>query len=240
MRPKRVIIVGATSGIGWELASIYAREGHKVAITGRREQLLEKLQQQFPDQIIYSCFDVTGAENVKSIEEIVKRLGGLDLLIYNSGVGEASKTLDFDVERRTTLTNVNGFVEIVNYAFNYFLRQGHGQIALTSSVAAYRGNSWAPAYSASKAFMSNYAEGLNIKSARLKSDIVVTDIKPGFVDTKMAQGNKRFWTAGVTKAAQQIFRAIEKKKRVAHVTRRWRLVAVLLQLLPYSVYKHLG
>lgn len=161
----------------------------------------------------------------------------MDLFIYNAGFGEPSKALDVNTEVATTLTNVAGFVEMAGLAFNYFLEKGKGQIAIMSSVAALRGNSWAPAYSASKAFVSNYAEGLNIKAKRLKKDIVVTDIRPGFVDTKMAKGHGRFWVASVAKAVRQMMVAIERKKRIAYVTKRWRLVAFVLKALPYALYR---
>lgn len=135
---------------------------------------------------------------------------------------------------------MNGFIEIVNYAFNYFAAQGFGQIATISSIAGLRGNSWAPAYSASKAFMSNYAEGLNIKAKAMKKNIVVTDIRPGFINTKMAKGNGLFWVAPSAKASRQIVTAIDRKRRVAYITKRWWLVAMLLKILPYSIYRKLA
>ncbi|MGZ3939900.1 MAG: hypothetical protein ACXVLT_15020, partial [Flavisolibacter sp.] len=101
------------------------------------------------------------------------------------------------------------------------------------------GNSWAPAYSASKAFMSNYAEGLNIKARRLKKDIVVTDIRPGFINTKMANGNRQFWVVPKEKAAGQIIKTIKNKKRVAYISRRWWLVAQVMKWLPYSIYRRI-
>jgi short-subunit dehydrogenase len=240
MAEKKLIIVGASSGIGQEIALIYLSMGWKVGVTGRRKSLLEELKERYPTQVIASCFDVMGNENQGKIRQLIADLGGLDLLIYNSGYGDPSRDLNWEIEDTTTRTNVNGFVEIVSFAFNYFAGQGYGQIALTSSVAALRGNSWAPAYSASKAFMSTYAEGLNIKAAKLQKDIVVTDIRPGFVDTKMAKGNGRFWIAPVGKAAAQIVRAIERKKRVAYVTRRWWFIAQILKLLPFALYRRLA
>ncbi|MGZ3949568.1 MAG: SDR family NAD(P)-dependent oxidoreductase [Flavisolibacter sp.] len=239
MVPNKIIIVGASSGIGREIASRYAAVGNLVGITGRRRHLLEELHEQYPSQIVISSFDVMGNENVQMIERLIKELGGLDLLIYNSGYGDPSKQLSWEIENRTTRTNVNGFVEIVSYAFNYFVQQGEGQIAITSSVAALRGNSWAPAYSASKAFMSNYAEGLNSKARRLKKDIVVTDIRPGFINTKMANGNRQFWVVPKEKAAGQIIKAIENKKRVVYISRRWWLVAQVMKWLPYSIYRRI-
>lgn len=238
--PRNIIIIGASSGIGKEMAMIYASRGDRVAITGRRAKLLEEISKEHPERIISRCFDVTQQNNREHLEDLVKELGGLDLLIYNAGHGDAKKELDWETERVTTLTNVLGFAEIINYAFAYFCQQGHGQIALTSSIAALRGNSWSPAYSASKAYMSNYAEGLNMKARRMRKDIVVTDIRPGFINTKMSKGNKRFWMATPQKAARQIVAAIDRKKRIAYITRRWWLIARIMQLLPYSIYRRLA
>lgn len=234
---KRVIIIGASSGMGKELALRYAAEGHFVGISGRRAALLAKIKKRFPERIVSCCFDVTGTENQKQLLQLIADLGGLDLIIYNAGFGEPSETLDVKTEMEITRTGVNGCVEIVGTAFNYFLERGSGQIAITSSVAALRGNSWTPAYSASKAFVSNYAEGLNIKARKLEKDIVITDIRPGFVGTKPANVHGRFWVASTQKATTQIIGAIEKKKRVAYITRRWWLVAQLLKLVPFGLYR---
>ena len=236
---KKIIIVGASSGIGREIANTYVTMGYKVGITGRREHLLNELKENYPDQIITSCFDVMESENHEKLRKLIEDLGGLDVLIYNSGYGDPSKELNWEIENRTTKTNVNGFVEIVGYAFNYFVQQRYGQIAITSSVAGVRGNSWAPAYSASKAFMSNYAEGLNIKAKRLKKNISVTDIRPGFIDTKKSKGNAQFWVVRKEIAVKEIIKAIEKKKRVVYITKRWGLVAQIMKLLPYSIYRRI-
>jgi len=237
---KKIIIIGSSSGLGRELAILYAQQNHSVAITGRRHELLEELKIKYPNNIITSAFDVTAGDNQKQIKLLIQKSGGLDLLIYNAGYGDPSLELVPETERLTTLTNVNGFVEIVSYAFNYFVQQGHGHIALISSISALRGNSWAPAYSASKAYMSNYAEGLSIKARKLKKEIYITDIKPGFIKTKMAKGNKQFWVAPVNKAALQMVKAIEKKKRVVYITKRWWLVAIILKWLPYSIYRRMA
>ena len=239
---KKIIIIGATSGIGYELANLYIQNGDQVGASGRRVHLLDKLQQQFPSQVVTEPFDVMGLENIPHLESLIRKLGGLDILIYNSGVGNISDTLDWTIDRQTTYTNVNGFIEIVNYVFNYFVKQGSGQIAATSSVAAVRGSSHAPAYNASKAFMSTYMEGLHFKSLRLKRknpqiNITITDIQPGFVNTKMAQGKALFWEASVEKASTQIFKAIKNKKRKVFITRRWALIAWVLKWTPYVIYR---
>ena len=237
---KNVIIVGATSGIGRKMAELYARKGYKVGITGRRMELLDEIQKTYPDHIETECFDVTGKENIGKIGSLIKKLGRLDILIYSSGIGEPSKELDWELDKKTVDTNVNGFLEIANWGFNYFVKQGYGSMVVISSIAANRGNSWAPAYSASKTFQSNYFEALAIKAYRMKKNITITCIEPGFVDTHMAKGNKRFWLVPVEKAARQIIDAIEKKKRKVYVSKRWWLVAKLMRLLPFWIYKRLG
>lgn len=237
---KKVIIIGATSGIGRELAILYAKEGYFVGITGRRNELLLSLQNKFPKNIVTECFDVTAKENIPHLQTLIQKLDGLDILIYNSGYGDVSKELDWDIEKRTTDVNVNGFVEIVCYAFNYLVNQGHGQIACTSSVASIRGNSHAPAYNASKAFESIYMEGLFYKSKLLKKDIAITDIQAGFVDTGMAKGDGKFWIATPQKAALQMYQAIKKKKKRAYITKRWWLIAKLLKWMPGFLYKRIG
>jgi len=168
---QRIIIVGATSGIGRKLAENYVSRGDRVGITGRRMELLKEIKQQSPSQIEYACFDVTANENISNIEALVDKLGGLDLLIISAGTGEPSNELSWTIDKRTVETNVNGFVEIANWAFNFFIKQGHGHLASVSSIAAIRGNRHAPAYNASKAFQSNYLEGLSAMAYKIKKPI---------------------------------------------------------------------
>ena len=121
---KRIIIIGASSGIGQALARIYARKGDMVGITGRRNALLESLQKEFPENIKTSCFDVTGNENIKMLQTLIHELGGMDLLIYNAGYGEPGRVLDWKIEKATVDTNVAGFLEIIHFGFNYFIGPG--------------------------------------------------------------------------------------------------------------------
>lgn len=237
---NKVIIIGATSGIGRELALLYVGKNWLVGVTGRRKDLLHSLQQDFPDNIITECFDVTEEDNIESIKNLTQQLGGLDLLIYNCGYGEPCEILDWEIDKKTMQTNVNGFTEIVNYTFNYFVVEGKGHIAATSSIAGIRGNSFSPAYSASKAYMSIYMEGLYIKAAKLKLPIYLTDIQPGFVKTNMAKGNQQFWVATVEKAAKQICTGIQNKKRKIYITKRWWLIAKLMNCMPIALYKRIG
>jgi short-subunit dehydrogenase len=234
---KTVIIVGATSGIGRKMAEIYLAKGYRVGITGRRAWLLEELKAKYPEQVETGCFDVTGTENILQLDALVKKLGRLDVLVISAGIGEPSRELDWEIEKKTVSTNVQGFIEIATWAYNFFAEQNHGSLAVISSIAANRGNSWAPAYSASKAFQSIYFECLQIKTASLRINISITCVEPGFVNTKMAKSNKQFWVVPVEKAARQIVHAIDKKKRKAYISHRWQLIAFLIRWMPFWLYK---
>ena len=236
---KKIIIIGATSGIGRELARLYAEKGCLVGATGRRNDLLYTLRLEYPNHIVTECFDTTSPGAVAHLESLVRKLGGLDILIYNAGWGELTEELDYAIDKATVDINVNGFLEAIHFGWRYFSSQGHGHLATTSSVAANRGNRYSPAYSASKAFQSTYFEGLHIKARRLKIPLYVTDIQPGFVDTKMAKGTT-FWVSSPQKAARQIIHALDHHRWRVYVTRRWRLIAVIFKWIPGWIYHRLG
>lgn len=234
---KKAIVVGATSGIGKGIARLLATNDYKVGITGRRTSLLEELKQENPGNYIVRTFDVKDTQSIPAhLCELTNKLGGLDLLIISSGTGDRIDHLDFEIETRAIDTNVSGFTAVADWAFNYFEQQKYGHLVDISSVAGLRGNRFAPAYSASKAFQINYLQGLRQKSASLRLPIYVTDIRPGFVDTAMAQGDHIFWVSSVEEASKQIYRAIKVKRRVAYITRRWWIMAVVIKLLPDWIY----
>jgi short-subunit dehydrogenase len=237
---KKAIVVGASSGIGKQLAIILAGNGYKVGITGRRDQLLLNLQATKPANFIVSCFDVTDIDSVPgNLKQLTDELGGLDLLVLSSGAGKVNPTLDPAIEKYTNDVNVAGFTAVADWAFSFFEQQGFGHFAAITSVAAIRGSRQAPAYNASKAYQVNYLEGLRQRAGKLKKPVYVTDIRPGFVDTPMAKAEKLFWVASVDKAAKQIFKAIKNKRSVVYITKRWRLVAFLFRLIPAFLYKRM-
>lgn len=236
---KRAIIIGATSGIGKGLANRMAHEGYRVGITGRRIELLEEIKAQNPTQFEVKQIDVTAPDCVERLEELIQTLGGVDTIIISSGTGDINENLDFEIEKRTIDVNIVGFTAIADHAFRYFQKQGNGHLVAITSVASLRGSAEAPAYNATKAYQANYLEALRIKASKLKLPITVTDIRPGFVNTDMAKGDGLFWVASVEEATSQLYRAIEKKKRIAYITKRWGLIAFLLKVLPYSLYRQL-
>jgi short-subunit dehydrogenase len=237
---KKAIVIGASSGIGRQFAVLLAADNYRVGITGRRDQLLLNLQATNPAQFVVSVFDVTNLAAIpQQLKKLIDELGGLDLLILSSGTGKINPTLDTTIEQDTNAVNVAGFTAITNWAFNFFQKQAFGHFAAITSIAGIRGSRQVPAYFASKAYQINYLEGLRQKAFNLKLPIYVTDIRPGFVDTAMASGENLFWVATVEKAAEQIYKAIENKRDVVYVTKRWRMVAFFSRLVPGFLYKRL-
>lgn len=237
---KKAIIVGATSGIGKELARLLVANNYIAAITGRRTELLENLKSEKPDSFIVASFDVTDTKiSVEKLDELTTRLGGLDLLIYCSGTGDINHDLEFDIEERTIDTNVLGFTCIAGWAVKYFEKQKYGHLCAISSIGGLRGSRQAPSYNASKAYQINYLEGLRQKVTKLNEQIVITDIRPGLMDTEMAKGEGMFWVMPAEKTARQIFEAIKKKRKIAYVTKRWRFIAMILKLIPGFIYERM-
>jgi short-subunit dehydrogenase len=235
---KIAIVIGASSGIGRELAKTLARHDYIVGVTGRRTQLLQELQAELANKCLIRTMNIADtAAAIETLSSLIAEMGGVDLVVISAGTGHSLPDLQWPNEKATIDTNVLGFAAIATTAFNYFVKQGHGHLVGISSIAAIRGSRHAPAYNASKAFVCNYLEGLRHMAVKSKLPIYVTDIQPGFVDTRMAQGDRIFWRASTEKTAQQIYRAIEKKKPHAYVTRRWRLIAWVLKILPNYFYR---
>ncbi len=234
---KRAIIIGASSGIGRELAKVLSQDGYSVGITGRRVELLTSLQQELSAPSFIRRMDVSQtSEAVQLLEELIREMGGVDLIIISAGVGFINIELEWEKERATIDTNVAGFAAMANVAVKQFIQQSSGHLVGISSIAALRGSGATPAYNASKAFMSNYMEGLRQKVSKLKVPIIVTDVQPGLINTAMAQGEGLFWVAPPEKAARQIFDAIKSRRKHAYVTKRWRAIAWLLKVIPDFVY----
>lgn len=238
---KKAIVIGASSGIGKELALRLARAGYAVGLMARRVPLLESLQKEIPTQTYVGSIDLSKPEEaVKQAQSMIDRMGGMDLMVISSGTGSINYDLHWEKEKQTILVNVEGFCALAGLAFNTFKKEGHGHLVGISSIAALRGSNHAPAYHASKAFMSNYLEGLRKKAFQEKLAIDVTDVRPGYVDTPMALGDHKFWVAPPQKAAEQIYNAIQKKKEVVYITKRWSLIAYVMKVVPFWIYKRVN
>jgi short-subunit dehydrogenase len=236
---KKAIIIGASSGIGKALARELVQNKYRVGITGRREAHLLELQKEQPEQIQVAAFDTTEPNAIEQLEALEKRLGGIDLFIISAGIGHLNLDYDYSLENETNQLNVVAFTRLVNWSMRYFEKQGWGHLVNISSVASRRGGRQAPAYSASKAYQSIYLEGMAQKVAYDKLPIYTTDVRPGFVKTAMAKADKMFWVSIKEKAATQIFQSIQRKKRIVYISRRWVIIAWILERIPWFIYKRM-
>ena len=233
MTRKNAIIIGASSGIGRELAKVFSDDGYIVGITARRLELLSEVRKELPGISFVKRMDLASSDEAMDIlEELIEEMGGMDIIVISAGIGFINPDLVWEKEKSTIDVNVTGFAAMANTAMKYFIEQGSGHIVGISSIAAIRGDPFAPAYGASKAFVSNYLEALRFKAKKMKAPVTVTNIQPGFVDTAMAQGDGLFWVAPAREAAIQIFDVIKKKREHAYITKRWGIIAWLFKLMP--------
>ena len=235
------VVIGASSGIGRALALRLARAGYALGLTGRRVARLEELRSEIGAGAHVKEMDVADtARAMARLEELIVEMGGADLVVVNVGTGAINADLAWALEEPAIRVNAHGFAAMANVAMRHFLARGRGHLVGISSLNALRGNRYAPAYSASKAFASNYLEGLWYHVGHLGLPIAVTDIQPGFVDTAMIRDQTRtFWVASPEAAADQIYDAIRRRRKRAIVTRRWIALAWLVRALPHWAYRRI-
>ncbi|MFH0984395.1 MAG: SDR family NAD(P)-dependent oxidoreductase [Candidatus Omnitrophota bacterium] len=236
---KKAIVVGCSTGIGRALAKKLSAEGYFVALTGRSLEKLQELQKELPGKSLARVVDLRNAsEAIHSLRNVIMGMWDLDLMVINAGVLFRNEKLQWSFEEEMIQVNALGFAAAANVAADYFQKKGSGCIVGISSVAAHRGSGRSPAYNASKAFVSNYMEGLRRKFSN--TAVQVIDIRPGFVDTDMVRGRKGlFGVISPEKAAEDIFEAIQKGKKVAYVPFWWKPLMGLVSRVPEWVY-HLG
>ena len=237
---KKVIIIGATSGIGQEVALIYIAQGWKVGIAGRREAELESLRAKYPEQVYAQTLDVTQEDAPEKLHALIEQVGGMDVFLLSSGIGKQNPTLETGLELATAATNVEGFIRMTNAAFHYFEQQGHGHLAVISSIAGTKGLGAAPAYSATKGFQNIYMDALDQLARMKKLNIQFTDIRPGFVATPLLNNQKKYpMLMEAPIVALDIVSAIEKKKRVAIIDWKFRLLVGFWRLIPKWIWLRL-
>lgn len=237
---KKVIIIGATSGIGREVALIYIAQGWKVGVAGRREAELEALRSAYPEQVSAQTLDVTKEDAPQKLQALIEQVGGMDVFLLSSGIGKQNPTLETGLELTTAATNVEGFIRMTNAAYHYFEQQGHGHLAVISSIAGTKGLGAAPAYSATKGFQNIYMDALDQLARMKKLNIRFTDIRPGFVATPLLNNQKKYpMLMDAPIVALDIVSAIEKKKRVAIIDWKFRLLVGFWRLIPKWIWLRL-
>lgn len=235
----RIIIIGATSGIGREVAKLYIAQGWQVGVAGRRAEELETLRKEAPEQVSTQVLDVTLEDAPYRLQSLIDKVGGMDLFLLSSGIGKQNPTLTPDIELKTAATNVEGFIRLTTAAYHYFEKQGYGHIAAISSIAGVKGLGIAPAYSATKRFQNTYLDALDQLSKMNGLNIHFTDIRPGFVATPLLKDDNYPLLMKAPQVATSIVKAISKKKRIVVIDWRYRILVFFWKLIPHWIWVRL-
>ncbi len=237
---KRAIVIGASSGIGFEMSRLLIGKGWTVTVAARRSERLEPLRLLAPERVIPIALDVNQDAAPEQLHELITRLGGIELYIHVAGIGRQNRLLDADIENRTAATNVGGFTRMVGEAFRYMAEHGGGHIAVISSIAGTKGLGPAPAYSATKAFQATYIQSLEQLANSRKLPINFTDIRPGFAETELLSGDNNYPMMMTAEyVARKAVRAIERRKHVAIIDWRYRLLTAGWRCLPNWIWRRL-
>ena len=241
MTAMKAIIVGASSGIGLEVAKLLLADGWHIGIAARREEALLELKKTAPERVEVMAIDITRPDAGERLLTLVRQLGGMDLYFHSSGIGKQNRTLDPDIELQTMATNAIGFTRMIGTAYRYFAEQGKGHIAAITSIAGTKGLGPAPAYSATKALQATYLQALE-QQARQRGlyDIHFTDIRPGFVDTALLSGSFRYpMMLRPESVARDIVSSIRKRRHVRVIDARYRVLTFFWHLVPNFIWRRL-
>lgn len=239
---KRYLLTGASSGIGAALARELASQGYDLALAARSVDSLHllaaELQARYKNTVVVLPLDVTDFAAAQQVVERARAaLGGLDGFIANAGVALAGKVGGghFDKARRTIDTNLTGAMAGLDAATELFRTQGHGHLVALASVAGKRGLPRNAAYSASKAGLIAYMQGLQVELRGKPID--TTLILPGFIDTPLNRDiPSRPFVIDAERGAAIIARHIAKRSQSAYVPSwPWALLGPLLPLLPAAI-----
>ena len=240
------MIIGASSGIGEALARQLANGGCQVAMIARRESELKRIADDIngsgPNLASLHPHDVTDYDAIPELfQRVARELGGLDLVIYASGVmpAIAEGEYNFEKDRQMIEVNVLGAIAWLNEAAQRFEKAKSGTIVGISSVAGERGRRGMPVYGASKAALTAYLEALRNRVSR--SGVAVVTVKPGPVATPMTQGlGKLPLLISAEEAASQILSAARKKSSNAFVPGTWKLIFLVIRNIPSAIFRKLN
>jgi short-subunit dehydrogenase len=240
MNEKKAVIVGASSGIGREVARLLLADGWHLGVAARREEALAELKAEAAERVEVMCIDVTKPDAGDRLLSLVERVGGMELYFHASGIGKQNRTLEPDIELGTMETNAVGFSRMIGAAYRYFAEKGEGHIAAITSIAGTKGLGPAPAYSATKALQATYLQALEQQARQRGLKIRFTDIRPGFVDTALLNGDFRYPMLMRPEAvARDIVKSIRRRRHVRVIDVRYRVLTFFWRLIPRWLWRRL-
>ncbi|MDE6295991.1 MAG: SDR family NAD(P)-dependent oxidoreductase [Muribaculaceae bacterium] len=235
---KRIIIMGASSGIGLELAEMLASRGVRVGLAARHTERLHALKGKYPEVVEYMSIDITHRDAPAKLNELIDKTGGMDIYVHVSGILRDNADLNPQTEAEVVNTNASGFARMLSAAYGYFRDNSRaGQIVAVSSVAGTKGIGRLAAYSASKAFDTGYMVALEQLANSENVDVKLTEILPGWVRTPLLDSDSRYpMEMDAEYVAYRILKAIVERRRRAVIDWRWRMLRSLWRLLPERLW----
>ena len=232
---KRAIVIGASSGIGREVALLLMKEGWTVGVAARRVDKLMELHASAVEPI-----DVTQEDATEHLQALISKLGGMDLFFYASGIGKQNRELKADIELATLQTNGLGFTRMIGEAYRYFAEKGCGHIAAITSIAGTKGLGPAPSYSATKAMQNVYLQALEQQSNARGLKIRFTDIRPGFVKTALLSGDFHYpMMLQPQQVAKEIVYAISHHQHIRVIDWKYRILTACWRRIPRCIWRRI-
>lgn len=241
---KKVVIIGASSGIGRAVAKEFAKNYFTIGLVGRRIELLETLQREITTESSIQVIDITKTKDaIKKLHELIDQMGGMDIMIITAGaIAQFDPNQEWPSTKKLIDVDVLGYSAMVFAAIDYFEQQGHGHLVGITSIDALRGVPQAPSYLAVKGYESLLLEGMRNRMVQKGLPIYVTEILPGWVDvehTTYSEIPGTFWVASAEEVAKQIYDAVMTKQSRAFVPKRWRVFAWFFKFVPDFIFNRL-
>ena len=243
LNKKNIVLTGASSGIGFELAKKIAAEKCNLALLNRRVDVIEKLASElsgYGSKVIAVKCDVTNKDEVaRAFGEVKKNFGNIDAAILNSGVSSLMTAEEFNSNTAKNIFEVNviGMIYCIETLLPDFIKNRSGMIVGVSSLADGRGFPKSGVYCASKAAASVFLESMRTE---LKNyNIKVLTVKPGFVRTPMTAKNNFAmpFLMNADRAASIILSGIKKEKKIIQFPLPTAIGAKILRFLPDSIFE---
>lgn len=239
---KKILIMGASSGIGLRVAEEFAKRGVMTGLAARHAEPLQKLQHKYPDTVVYSSIDVTVKSATTDMHSLIEKMGGMDIYFHVAGIGYDNPMLNPEREAEIIDTNATGFARMLSTAYCYFRdNKKKGRIAAVTSVAGTNGIGRLSAYSASKKCAQTYMTALEQRAHNEKVEVDFTDIRPGWIRTPLLLPDSKYpLEMTLDYVVPLIIKAVVRHPRVAIIDRRWDILVRLWQCIPNALWSRMN
>lgn len=256
---KKAVVVGASSGMGREVAKRLSKAGYVVGLVARRVPLLESLQDELSNFSYIKQIDVTAVDAREQLQALIDQMGGLDLMVISispyldnriSAAARAEQeglsnfapcTYELKWTEKANFLNVcaYGFIAVADVALEYFIKQNSGHLVGISSTSGLRGSFFCPEYSASKACVMIYMEGVRNYMLQNNINVYITDVVAGYVSVEhspFGEDPTAYWEITCKQAGKEIMEGIKARKKMVYVPSKIWLVVYLRKYLPDFIY----